>query len=42
MEKIEKIFNKNGVFHSSAFLSALAFIVVAVIITTILSSRYYL
>lgn len=42
MGKIEKILNKNGTFHSFAFLSVLAFLTVAVVITAILSSRYYL
>ena len=42
MGKLEKFFDKSGVFHSSAMLSALAFLMVAVIITAILSSRYYL
>ena len=42
MTKLEKFFDKNGVFHSSIFLSVLAFLTVAFIITAILSSRYYL
>ena len=42
MTKLEKFFDKNGEFHSSLFLSILAFMTVAIIITSILSSRYYL
>ena len=42
MGKFEKLFDKNGVFHSSSFLSVLAFLAVAIVITAILSSRYYL
>lgn len=42
MGKINEMFKKDGVFHSSMFLSVLTFFTVAIVITAILSSRYYL
>ena len=42
MGKISEFFNKGEGFHSSGFMCALAFITVAIVLTSILSSRYYL
>lgn len=42
MNKIIEFLNKEKIFHTSVLLSIAAFLVVAILITTIISSRYYL